>query len=42
MIDDERFLHANAHHMETVVEPFAEARARIDLLIGPVTSVRRP
>lgn len=41
MADGERLLHANAHHMMTVIEPFAEARARIARSAGPVTSVRR-
>lgn len=41
MLDGERLLHANGHHMLTVVEPLAEAVARIASLHGTVTSVRR-
>ncbi len=29
MLDDQRIIHANAHHMAVAVEPFAEAVARI-------------
>lgn len=34
-------LHANAHHMAVVEEPFAAACARIAEIDGPVTSLRR-
>lgn len=34
-------LHANAHHMAVVEEPFAAACARIEATDGPVTSIRR-
>jgi len=30
MLDGERLLHANAHHMAVAIEPLAEARARIE------------
>jgi NlpC/P60 family/Bacterial dipeptidyl-peptidase Sh3 domain len=41
MLNETHLLHANAHHMATVVEPLAEAVARIANVVGPVTSVRR-
>ncbi|MFD2237886.1 C40 family peptidase [Aureimonas populi] len=41
MLDGERLLHANAHHMMTAVEPLAEAVARLAARGAPVTSVRR-
>lgn len=34
-------VHANGHHMETVIEPLAEAVERIAAQHGPVSSVRR-
>ncbi len=34
-------LHANAHHMATVIEDAAEAFARIARVSGPITSIRR-
>jgi cell wall-associated NlpC family hydrolase len=38
MLDAERIVHANGHHMATVVEPLAEAVARIEAAgAGPVT-----
>ncbi len=38
MVDAERIVHANGHHMSTVVEPLGEAVARIDAAGGgPVT-----
>jgi cell wall-associated NlpC family hydrolase len=40
MLDAGRLLHANGHYMATVVEPLAEAAARI-ASHGPVTSIRR-
>ena len=42
MLDAERLLHANAFHMMTAIEPFADAVARIEGIAGPVTSVKRP
>lgn len=41
MLDGERLLHANAHHMMTAIEPVREAVARIEAVAGPVTSIRR-
>jgi NlpC/P60 family/Bacterial dipeptidyl-peptidase Sh3 domain len=41
MLDGDRLLHANAHHMMVAIEPLAEAVARIEDVAGPVTSVRR-
>lgn len=35
-------LHANAHHMGTVIEPFDEAVARITAAGQPIASIRRP
>jgi len=42
MLDSEQLLHANAHHMETAIEPLAEAVARITPLSGPILTIRRP
>jgi cell wall-associated NlpC family hydrolase len=42
MLDSERLLHANGHHMLTAAEPLREAEERIRLKsFGPITSVRR-
>lgn len=41
MLDQARLLHANAFHMEVAIEPLAAAIARIEKIVGPVTSVRR-
>jgi hypothetical protein len=41
MLDGERLLHANAFHMLVAIEPLADAVARIDAVVGPVTSVKR-
>lgn len=41
MLDGERLLHANAHHMATAIEPVAVAAARIEPIAGPITTVRR-
>lgn len=41
MVDATHLLHANAHHMATVIEPLEEAAARIAKVAGPVTGVRR-
>jgi cell wall-associated NlpC family hydrolase len=42
MLDGERLIHANGHHMMTVVEPLSDALKRIAALFGPATSFRRP
>ncbi|MGY2048114.1 C40 family peptidase [Methylobacterium sp. JK268] len=42
MLDAERLVHANGHHMAVAIEPLAEAEARILAAGGgPVTAVRR-
>jgi cell wall-associated NlpC family hydrolase len=41
MLDSARLLHANGHHMQVVIEPLDEARARIAAAGFPVTSIRR-
>jgi len=41
MLDEARLLHANAHHMATVIEPLEEAVARIAKVVGPVTGIKR-
>jgi cell wall-associated NlpC family hydrolase len=42
MLDAERLVHANGHHMAVAVEPLCEAAARIRVKsFGPITSVRR-
>ena len=42
MLDEGRMVHANGHHMATVVEPLAEAIARIQAAgYGPPTTYRR-
>ena len=42
MLDGERLLHANGHHMLTAIEPLATARQRIlGNSYGPITSLRR-
>jgi cell wall-associated NlpC family hydrolase len=42
MLDAERLLHANGHHMTTVIEPLREAEGRIRAKIfGPITAVKR-
>ncbi len=41
MLDAENLLHANAFHMQVAAEPLREAVARIETLVGPVTSVKR-
>jgi len=41
MLDENRLLHANAFHMAVAIEPLAEAMARIELIAGPVTSIKR-
>lgn len=42
MTDSEHLLHANAHTMDTTLEPFAEAEERIRLKENPVRSIVRP
>jgi cell wall-associated NlpC family hydrolase len=42
MLDGGRLIHANGHHMMTVIEPLADALERIAALYGPATSFRRP
>ncbi|KZE36234.1 C40 family peptidase [Chelatococcus daeguensis] len=42
MVDSANLLHANGHHMATVIEPLAVAAARIEAAgAGPVTSIKR-
>ena len=41
MLDGEKFLHANAHHMAVAVEPLADAIARIEKIAGAVTAIKR-
>jgi hypothetical protein len=41
MLDGEKFLHANAHHMAVAVEPLADAIARIEKTAGAVTAIKR-
>jgi len=42
MLDAERLLHANGHHMTTVIEPLREAEERIRRKIfGPITAIKR-
>jgi cell wall-associated NlpC family hydrolase len=42
MLDGERLIHSNGHHMMTVIEPLSDALKRIAALFGPATSFRRP
>ena len=42
MADGVMLLHANAHHMSVVVEPLAEAVARIARTGSPIAAVKRP
>lgn len=43
MLDGERLLHANAHHMATAIEPLAAAEARIAATpTGPILAIKRP
>ncbi len=41
MLDAERLLHANVHHMAVASEPIGEAIARLEAADCPVTSIRR-
>ena len=43
MLDAERIIHANAHHMATAIEPLAQTRARYEAAgVGQPTAYRRP
>lgn len=42
MLDGQRIIHANAHHMCVAIEPLAEAIARITPNSGPPVAYRRP
>ena len=42
MVDAERLLHANAHHLRVVIEPLRQAVKRIAATGNPITSIRRP
>jgi cell wall-associated NlpC family hydrolase len=42
MLDGDRLIHSNGHHMMTVIEPLSDALKRIAALFGPATSFRRP
>jgi cell wall-associated NlpC family hydrolase len=42
MIDGEHLIHANGHHMLTVIEPLSDALTRIAAMFGEATSFRRP
>ena len=41
MLDHKQFLHANAYHMATVIEPLTAAISRIQKTSGSVRSIRR-
>ena len=41
MLDQDRLLHANAHHMAVAAEPLSQAIDRIAAVAGPVTALRR-
>jgi hypothetical protein len=42
MLDEDRLIHANAHHMAVAIEPLAQARARIAAAgIGEPIACRR-
>lgn len=41
MVDGVMLLHANAHHMLTIVEPLPEAAARIARETGPISTIKR-
>ena len=42
MLDANRLLHANGHHMTVAIEPLAEAEARIRTnSFGPITTIKR-
>jgi cell wall-associated NlpC family hydrolase len=42
MQDGKTLIHANAHHMAVASEPLDDAIARIAIIAGPVTALRRP
>lgn len=43
MLDAERIIHANAHHMATAIEPLSQTRARyVAAGVGEPTAYRRP
>ena len=43
MLDAERIIHANAHHMATAIEPLSQTRARyVTAGVGEPTAYRRP
>ena len=43
MLDGERIIHANAHHMATAIEPLSQTRARyVAAGVGEPTAYRRP
>jgi hypothetical protein len=42
MLDAERLLHANGHHMRVAIEPLRVAEKRIRLgSFGPITAIKR-
>ena len=41
MVDGTSMIHANGHHMQTVIEPLDEAISRIAYLFDKPTSFRR-
>ena len=41
MVDETRFLHANAFHMQVEIEPLEDAIARIAQIVGPVNAIKR-
>ncbi len=41
MIDANRLLHANAFHMQTVIEPLSQATQRIAQTAGPIRAIKR-
>ena len=41
VLDEGRFLHANAFHMLVTIEPLEEALARNESICGPLTAVKR-
>jgi len=42
MLDGERLIHANAHHMAVAIEPLREAEARIQAKeFGPIVAIKR-
>jgi hypothetical protein len=41
MVDSERLLHANAHHMMVTIEPLSRVITRIAMSGGQLTGIRR-